>query len=274
MAEPQERTATARKPMLRWSLMPLVAVWCCALMPVALFFAHQVNPELAVEAANSMTKWSLRALVGGGALTMVGLLIYPPFPAWIRRFSDRVRRSWTVDRTPLLKALKDLEHFETAQKHFEVARLSWIRSDMTMVGPHAARAVELDPSMAQAHHLLGSFLLRVDALEHALLAFENAERIDPGHAFGDALLLRAQTLSRLGRLEQALKTFEQHRSVHGGGHRSHYWHAVALASAGRRGEAARAFREAAADPKQRLPAEENWFRALARVKCWRFGGEG
>ena len=30
--------------------------------------------------------------------------------------------------------------------------------------------------------------------------------------------------------------------------------------------------EAATDPGQKLPAEENWFRALARVKCWRYGG--
>ena len=255
------------------ALLPLAAVWCCAALPVLLYLIHLSDPVLAVEVANTLSLWTGRALLVGGAVTLVGLLAFPPFPAWVRRAVDRVRRSWTVDRGPMLQALKDLEHFETAQKHFEVARLAWIRTDLQLVGPHAARAVELDPSMPQAHHLLGQFLLRVGALPQAYQAFSNAERLDPGHAFGESLLLSARAAALAGRLDEALCAYEQHAASHGGGHRSHYFYGQALAAAGRPAEAAREFARAAADPGQRLPPEEAWYRALARVKRWRYRGQ-
>ncbi|MGC6489599.1 MAG: hypothetical protein ACON4Z_18280 [Planctomycetota bacterium] len=261
-----------RAPLAWSSLAPLAAVWACALLPVGLFLVHRSDPVLAVELANDLATWSARLAIGGGVAGLLALLAYPPFPAWLRRFADRVRRSWTVDRAPMLQALKDLEHFETAQKHFEVARLAWIRTDLGLVGPHAARAVELDPSLPQAQHLLGLFLLRVGAPAQALLAFENAERLDPGHAFGESLLLQARALTLLGRDEQAVQRFERHAAAFGGSHRSDFWRAEALSAVGRSQEAAAAFRAAAADPGRRLPAEENWFRALARVRCWRLGG--
>jgi tetratricopeptide (TPR) repeat protein len=271
---PPEQSPPPPKSPLPWaSLLPLALVWGIALLPLVLYLLQTSDPVLAVETANALTTWSIRLVLGGGALSLLALIAYPPFPAWLRRFLDRIRRSWTVDCAPLQQALKDLEHFETAQKHFEVARLSWIRTDMMLVGPHAARAVELDPSMAQAHHLLGQYLHRVGALPQALLAFEAAERLDPGHAFGDSLLLQARVLFELGRHDQALERFAEHQRTHGGGHRSDYWRGEALAAAGRSQEAGDAFRAAARDPKQKLPAEANWFRALARVKCWRYGGK-
>ncbi len=270
---PEPASSDAPLPRLSWpARLPLAAVWCCALLPLALYALHAQDPVLAVEAANLLADWSLRALLGGGAVALVGLLAYPPFPAWVRRAVDRVRRSWTVDRGPMLHALKDLEHFETAQKHYEVARLAWIRTDLQLVGPHAARAVELDPSLPQAHHLLGQFLLRLGALQPAREAFQNAERLDPGHAFGESLLLGARAAALAGRLDEALEDYARHAARHGGGHRSHYFHGEALAAAGRADEAARAFAQAAADPGQRLPPEEAYYRALARVKRWRYRG--
>ena len=271
MTETEPAAPPARGPVSWAGRIPVVAVWCCASLPVLLYLLQRHDPVLAVEVANTLTTWTIRALVAGGGLCCAGLILYPPFPAWLRRFSDRLRRSWTVDSRPLTQALADLEHFETAQKHFEVARLSWLRTDLGTVGPHAARAVELDPRMPQAHHLLGHYLARVGALPQALLAFAAAEQLDPGHAFGEAQLMQARTLSLLGRHGEAVALFERHSAEHGGGHRSNYWRGEALASAGRTEDAGRAFREAATDPGQKLPAEENWFRALARVKCWRYG---
>lgn len=273
MAEPDPSSTPSRAPLPWASLLPLGAVWAGALLPVGLFLVSRADPVLAVELGNSISLWVVRLLLAGGAAAVLGAWAYPPFPAWLRRFFDRARRSWTVDRAPLQKALQELQHFETAQKHFEVARLAWIRTDLSMVGPHAARAVELDPTMAQAHHLFGQFLLRAGALAQARHAFAAAERLDPGHSFGDALLMQARALALLGEHEHALARFEEHRAQHGGGHRSDYWFGEALAAAGRKEEAGASFRAAAADPKQRLPSEENWFRALARVKCWRFGGK-
>ena len=272
MAEPPVDVAQPRPPLPWASLAPLAALWACAALPFVLYVVHRADPVAAVELANDLVTWSLRAALGGGALGLLALLAFPPFPAWLRRHADRIRRSWTVDRAPMLQALKDLQHFETAQKHFEVARLAWIRTDLTLVGPHAARAIELDPSLPQAQHLLGQFLLRVGAPAQALLAFENAERLDPGHAFGEALLLQARALALLGRDDEAVQRFERHAATFGGSHRSDFWRGEALAAVGRAADAAEAFRAAAADPGQRLPAEENWFRALARVKCWRHGG--
>ena len=84
---------------------------------------------------------------------------------------------------------------------------------------------------------------------------------------------QARALALSGEHEHALARFEQHQAQHGGGHRSNYWRGEALAAAGHAEAAGEAFRAAAADPKRKLPAEENWFRALARVKSWRFGGK-
>jgi len=272
MTEPSIDAAAAR-PRAAWTARaPLALVWACAALPVALYAVHCADPLLAVELANDLTTWALRGALAVGALGLLALLAYPPFPAWLRRAVDRVRRSWTVDRAPMLQALNDLRHFETAQKHFEVARLAWIRTDLALVGPHAARAVELDPSLPQAQHLLGQFLLRVGAPAQAQLAFENAERLDPGHAFGEALLLQARALALQGQDEAAVTRFERHAAQFGGSHRSDYWRGEALSAVGRGAEAAAAFRAAAAAPGQRLPAEENWYRALARVKCWRHRG--
>lgn len=268
MTEPQVNGNPPR-PGLDWTaLTPLALVWACAALPFALYVVYQYDPVLAVELANDLAIWSLRFALGGGALGLLALLAYPPFPAWLRRFVDRVRRSWTVDRAPMLQALKELEHFETAQKHYEVARLAWIRTDLALVGPHAARAVELDPTLPQAQHLLGQFLLRVGAPAQALLAFQNAERLDPGHAFGESLLFQARALALLGRDEEAVTRFEQHAARFGGSHRSDYWRGEALAAVGRGQDAAAAFQAAAANPGRRLPPEENWFRARARVKRW------
>ena len=273
MTDLEPHPTPSRAPLPWATLLPLAILWVCALLPVALFLVSRADPVLAVEVANTLSLWIGRLLLAGGALTVLGLLAYPPFPAWLRRFADRARRSWTVDRAPLLKALQDLEHFETAQKHFEVARIAWLRTDLSTVGPHAARAVELDPRMPQAHHLFGQFLLRVGATAQASRAFAAAEELDPGHAFGDALLMQARALALSGEHEHALARFEQHQAQHGGGHRSNYWRGEALAAAGHAEAAGEAFRAAAADPKRKLPAEENWFRALARVKSWRFGGK-
>ncbi|MFN3240881.1 MAG: tetratricopeptide repeat protein [Planctomycetota bacterium] len=261
-----------QKAPVQWAaVLPIALVTALGLLPFVLYLLHRADPVLAVEATNALSSWTVRALLAGGACALLALLLYPPAPAWIRRFVDRQRRSWAVDRAPLLRARKELEHCETAQKHFEVARLAWIRTELPLVGPHAHRAVELDPSMPQAQHLLGQFLLEAGRPQQAAAAFAEAERLDPGHSFGEALLLEARARYVAGDREQALARFEQHQAQHGGGHRSNYWRAEALLAAGRREDAARAFAEAAKDPGQRLPTEENWFRALARVRCWRLG---
>ena len=107
---------------------------------------------------------------------------------------------------------------------------------------------------------------------HATVRVEGRTSKSLGRGW-EALVARARGLALAGRLDEALRAYEQHAASHGGGHRSHYFYGQALAAAGRPAEAAREFALAAADPGQRLPPEEAWYRALARVKRWRYRGQ-
>lgn len=254
------------------ALLPLGAVWVGALLPVGFYLLHQGDPELCVAIAIGAKRFAWQAMLAAAAAIVVGLLLYPPLPAWLRRFADRTRTRWSSDSAPLKRALSELNHFETAQKHYEVARLAWTRSDYRLVGSHTKRSVELDATMAHAQHLLGQFLLRIKSLPEAHRAFAAAERLDPGHAFGEALLHVAHLQQLTGDVDAALATFEQHEREHGASPRSNFWRGEALLAKGHMESAAAAFVAAAADPKMRLTAEQNWFRALARVRCWRIRG--
>lgn len=251
------------------ALIPLATVWIVATLPAGFFLLHLSNPQAAVSLSTTATELALQALFVVTAAVLFGFLMYPPLPAWVRRHIDRTRTKWNADRAPMARAIAELKHFETAQKHFEVAKLAWIRADYSLVAAHAQRSVALDSTLPSAQYLLGLISLETDALQEALSAFSAAEQLDPGHAFGQALLHRARVQHLLGDQNASLTSFEQYTRTHGSNHRSNYWHGEALATAGRSEEASMAYRAAAADPKSRLTAEENWFRALARVRCWR-----
>lgn len=254
------------------AMLPLGAVWVAALLPVVFYLLHWSDPELVVSLAITAKRLVWQAMLVVAAAVVVGLLLYPPLPAWLRRFVDRTRTKWSSDSAPLTQALSELKHFETAQKHYEVARLAWTRSDYRLVGGHARRSVELEATMPHAQHLLGQFLLRMKSLPEARNAFEAAERLDQGHAFGEALLHVAHLQHLTGDLDAALTTFVRHEREHGSSPRSNFWRGDALMAKGQVEAAAAAFVAAAADPKTRLTAEENWFRAQARVRCWRIRG--
>lgn len=242
-----------------------------ALLPAALFLTHLIDPVLAVRSARLLTVLATDAALLTACLFVAGLLLYPPLPAWLRLLADRTRAAWSSDQPALQRARAELRHFENAQRHFEIARLAWIRRDFTLLGTHAARAVELDGELPGAHHLYGQFLLANARPAEAARQFEAAERLEPGHAFGAALLLEARATHLAGDTEAALQLFDRHATTYGSSHRSNWFHGEALLAAGRIDAARRAFAAAAAPPPQRLTAEENWFRALARVRCARLG---
>ena len=267
MAESTNNPA-APAPRKLAGLLPLALAWALAVAPFAIWLIHQSSPEAAVAIKNGLALWSLRIALIVPLVALLAALAYPPFPAWLRLFLDRTRTGWTVDRAPLTRALSELRHFESAQRHYEVAKLAWLRNDLPLTGTHAARAVELDGTMAQAQYLHGQYLLRAKAPDRAREAFAAAEKHDPGHAFGNALLLQARATHLLGDVDSALELFAQHEREHGGGHRSNYWHGESLAARGRSDEATQRYAAAAEHPKQRLTAEENWFRALARVRMF------
>ncbi|HEU4417328.1 MAG TPA: hypothetical protein VFT55_00240, partial [Planctomycetota bacterium] len=114
-------------------------------------------------------------------------------------------------------------------------------------------------------------LFRIGHLAAAEKAFANAETFDPGHAFGDAALHRGRCLHLLGDHAGAVRVLQQHAAQHGGNRRSQFWLAEALQASGDREGSIAALHAAAAAKTTPLTAEENWFRARARVALWRHG---
>ena len=96
---------------------------------------------------------------------------------------------------------------------------------------------------------------------------------DPTHAFGEAMLLLGRTTFSLGDRAGGLAWLQRHQREHGGNRRSHSWLAEALLAHGDVAGARAALTTAAAPSKQRLTAEENWYRAKAKVALWRLGGQ-
>lgn len=264
-----ERAANAAQSLPTGQRLALLAVWLVAAIPPLLWLVHRSDPELTVELVQHGSEWLARLGLGAAVLSAVAALIFPPVPAWLRlRWSD-LRLSLTSDRGPLLRALGELEHFASAQRHLEVGRLALLRREFPLALPHLQAAIAMDPQMAAAYHQLGLVMFHLGQLPLATAAFAGAERLDPGHAFGDALLHLGRCLDLTDHHREAVETLRRHQTRHGGSHRSHYWLGLALQASGDTRGAAEAFAVAAAPPSQKLTAEENWFRALARVRGWR-----
>jgi len=250
---------------------PLVAIWLLAAWPAVLYLVHHGDPVAAVQLAQFAARWLTRIAVGSALLLGTACLLYPPLPAWLRVVGQGTWRRLGTSDAPLRRALADLAQFESAQRQLEVARLSWQRGLAEAAAMHARRATELDPQIASAWHLLGLAWFAQSAFDLAAAAFAQAERLDPGHAFGDALLLHGRCRFLLGE-PGALELLRQHARQHGGGARSHVWLAEALTHAGEQAAAVAALRTAAQKPPQRTTAEDSLFRAHARVRLWRCGG--
>ncbi|MCR9247302.1 MAG: tetratricopeptide repeat protein [bacterium] len=251
--------------------LPLAAIWIATIAPLLLWLLARQDPELAVRIKQVTTTAAIRGGLGLALVASVGALLFPPVPAWVRLMFERLRLSFASDRGPLLKALAELEHFASAARHLEVGRLALTRSELPLAAEHLHRAVELDPSIAGAHHQFGILLRRLGHLQQAAVAFQNAEHLDPGHAFGAALLELGRCALLAGDERAAAEILERHRKEHGGSKQSHYWLGKARAAIGEHDSAIAAMKYAAEPTKQRLTPEENWFRALARVWLWRGG---
>lgn len=258
---------------MRWpGRLVLGLVWAAALWPFAMWWLQRSDPELAVRCVQIAARVSRDLAIGTGGLGVLLLLAFPPARAAVRLLGERARLQFASDRGPLLKALGELQHFESAARHHEVGRLALSAGELRLALPHLLRAVELDPQIASAQFQLGRCLLRIGDLPRALAAFAAAEVLDPGHAFGDALLHQGRVHFLLGDARGARQVLEAHAQRHGGGSRSHVWLAEARDATGDREGGTAALRAAAAPPSQRTSAEEQWFRAVARVRLWRRGG--
>lgn len=249
--------------------LPLVLCWIAAVWPLILWLITQSDPEHAVRLAQITATVLARGALAVAGITTLLVLLFPPFPAWIRLAFARMKLSFASDRGPMLKALGELQHFESPAKHLEVGRLALTRSELPLAAQHLSRAVELDGTIAGAHYQLGQLLMRIGQVKTAVAAFHRAEQLDPGHAFGEALLGVGRAALLLGDDQAALVALEDHQKQHGGNCKSNYWLGKARAATGNRQGAIEAMATAAKAPTQRISAEDNWFRALARVWLWR-----
>ena len=251
--------------------LPLALLWAAAAWPAALWLVHAQDPVAAVRLAqgaaaalHAVWPWALGGAAAVGAL-------YPPAPAYLRRALHRWRQALLLDQQALLLRLDELRQFETAGRHLEVGRMLVRARKHEQAIPHLARAIELDESTAGAWHQLGLALFALHQWPAAARAFERAENLDPGHAFGDALLHFGRCLLEV-KDGRALLALETHARQHGGGPRSWLWLAEARGRAGDAGGALAALRQAAAKPTVKLSPEDAWCRARARVRLWGRGG--
>ncbi len=257
----------------RWvHLLPLLLVWAAAVAPVVAWLLCRADPELAVRAHQTVSTWLGALLLASAALAALLLLLLPPARAGVRLLQARARRLLTSDRAPLQRALQDLQHFDSAARHLEVGRLALQLDETERAALHLRRALELEPGSAAAHHQFALVLARAGHHDAALAHFQAAERLEPGHAFGDALLHAGRAAFRLGRAAEAAALLRDHAQRHGGSRRSQLWLGDALAAVGDADGARRAWQDAASPASARLSAEENWCRAVARVRLWRRGG--
>lgn len=252
----------------RGERLALALVWLLAAVAPALLLVAQTDPEQAVRVVQTGTEIATQLLVWVALLGILAALLVPPIPAWCKLKLAQLRLSLASDRGPLLRALSELKHFASAQRHFEVGRIALARREYSLALPHLHAALELDPRSPASQHHFAMALFAVGYLPQAAQAFANAETLEPGHAFGDALLHMARCADLLDRHEEALAAYELHERRHGGGPKSRYWHALALDGAGRTAEATTVLALVAARPERRLTPEENWFRALARFRMW------
>lgn len=251
-----------------WRRIPQLLPWLACALPVCLFAMHAKSPLMAVEF------WQVTmAVLGRGLLwtliaAFVLLLGFPPFPAYLRLWFSRAAARLTTDRGPFVRALTELRNLETAARHLEAGRAALACGDPRVAIPHLARALELDKEMLPARYQLGLALLEVSALPQARAVLHSVVLVDPGHAFGGALLTLARCAQLAGDRDAAVALFEQHAHAHGGNRKSHFWLGQARLGRGDRSGARAAF-EVAAARNGRLSPEEGFYRARARVALWR-----
>lgn len=250
----------------------LSALWLLAAWPIALWLLAHNSPLAAVRLAQGAQATAASVAFSGAVFVLVFLFAWPPFPAAIRLGVARMRAVLTADRATLMRNLAELRHIETPARHLEIGRLALQIGEDRLAAVHLQRAHDLEPGHLGTLYAIAQLQLRLRQPEAARAVLMQVVEQDPAHAFGEAMLLLGRTTFTLGDRAQGLAWLQRHEREHGGNRKSHCWLAEALLAAGDTAGARAAWQTAAAPSKQRLTAEENWYRAKAKVTLWRLRG--
>ena len=255
-------------------VLPALLLWWATGMGIALFVANAQDPVDAVRMARAIAGVAPQALLWCTVTAFALALLWPPFPAALRLAFARIGETLRTDRGPLLRAIADLRNFESAARHLEAGRAANACRDYRAAIPHLIRAIQMERDLLAAHYQIGVAFFELGALQQAAQALTHVTAIEPGHAFGDALLRLARTRQLGGDRTGARDLFVQHQKEHGGNRKSHHWLGLAHLAVGDRDAARAALQVAASKDNKPRTAEENWHRAKARVLLWRLGGSG
>lgn len=259
--------AAPRQRRLRLAI--AVVPWSLALLVLAVLVTGLLSPAAGIELWQTSTEVAIWTSWRLAIAAAVLLLLYPPFPAGVRVAFARFRARLQADRGKFLIAAGELRHLETAARQYEAGRAAMSIDSPREAVPHLVRALELEPTQLGARYQLGLAALQLGDLRAAEGLLAAVVASDPGHAFGDARLQLGRARQLQQKFEAARLDLEQHEREHGGNCRSHYWLGQVRRALGD-ADGARAAFHVAAHPtaKQKRTAEEDLFRARARVALW------
>lgn len=253
-----------------------VLVWLIAGGFLLVLGAYGTGSEAAVSLADGFAAVLSKAIWTLGIGSLLLLVFWPPTWPWGQRGLRALKARSGVDRGPMLRALKELEHFETADKHLTIGRCNWQMGNHLKAIPHLIRALQLEPDLASARFLLGRSLASARKPTEAAAVLIPLVAKDPGHGFGVARRELAKCLVEAGDPTRALSQLDAIDQEHGGTPFSGYWRGRALDQLGDRPGAKEAWGKAASGvpatgasgsgvPRDR---DANYWRALARVAPW------
>lgn len=244
---------------------------CAAAAPVLLQVLHHLDPVAAVTVAETTTSVGANLLRYGGLLTVLLLLVWPPFLPSLRIGLARLRRRLGMDPAPLYDALSRLEHLENVVDHRTVGRILRQQGNLARAAHHLQRALEMEPTDTSTRFELARVLASAGHHQHAALLLQSIVATDPGHAYGEATLQLALALERLGREEEASHALALHIARSGESRRALVLLGRNLWRRGKADEGRDLLRRAALKGKQPLSAEDSLWRARARVALWTKG---
>jgi tetratricopeptide (TPR) repeat protein len=168
---------------------------------------------------------------------LIGILIAAALLSFVMtRVGERL-----LSGRKLTAELRALGAVGNPHSHGKMGALYLARGRPRAALAHLEEAAAGEPAIAEWHYRLGLARLELGEVAEALVAFERCVALEEEHAYGTALLRRAECLQRLGRSADALVALELHERNHGESPEGSFRRGRALAGLGRKPEARRAF---------------------------------